>query len=86
MSRFETQSAFLAKLQNETIMAVIHLFREVLLATENRQFLPSKRPFARETENTLKSGPDSLLVFQQLRIKSAPWKKAYSNNNANLKG
>ena len=31
--------------------------------------------FALKTENTLKSGPDSLLVFQQLKIKSAPFKQ-----------
>ena len=31
-----------------------------------------KTPFAWKTESTLKSVPDFLLIFQQLRIKSAP--------------
>ena len=63
------------KLQNEPMMTVIHLFSHVLWVTKDRQFLqflPLKRPFARETKNTLKSGPDSLLVFQHLKINSGP--------------
>ena len=39
-----------------------------------------------ENRNTLKSGPDTLLVFQQIKIKLAPLEEAYLNNNANLKG
>ena len=62
------------KLQNEPMIIVIHLFCHVLWATEEIQFLhflPSNSLLPRKTENTLKSGPDSLLVFQQLKIKSA---------------
>ena len=58
------------KNQNEPMMTFIHLFSHVLWATEGEQFLyflPSKRPFAWKPENTLKPGPDSSLVFNNLK-------------------